>query len=211
MGAKKRETRTQKGCVATENHRNRIRLRWGYQGKRYYLYTGLPYTPAALKVAQQTASKIELDMLSGHFDETLVAYGKKPDKSSVPTVVEVFQRYTDYKAKFVQPKTLWSYKGIINALDNYFGTKPSHPLTKSDVEGFVEWYKTTNLESHIQRDRLVKISGAWDWAIGEKLVESNPWQGASKLVKVPPKPQPKPFTQAEVAAIKAPQLPDILT
>ena len=32
-------------------------------------------------------------------------YGKKPDKSSVLTVVEVFQRFTDYKAKFVQPKT----------------------------------------------------------------------------------------------------------
>jgi integrase len=74
MGVRKRENRTQKGCVATENHRNGIRLRWGYQGKRYYLYTGLPYTPAALKVAQQTAGKIELDMLTGHFDETLVAY-----------------------------------------------------------------------------------------------------------------------------------------
>ena len=201
MGVRKRENRTQKGCVATENHRNRIRLRWGYQGKRYYLYTGLPYTQAALKVAQQTAGKIELDMLTGHFDETLVAYGKKPDQSSVLTVVEIFQRFTDYKGKFVQPKTLWSYKGIINALDNYFGTKPSQPLTKSDVEEFTEWYKTTNLEPHIQRDRLVKIASAWDWAIGEKLVENNPWQGASKLIKVPPKPQPKPFTQAEVAAI----------
>ena len=65
-------------------------------------------------------------MLTGHFDETLVAYGKKPDKSSVITVVEVFQRFTDYKAKFVQPKTLWSYKGIANALDNYFGTYIGH-------------------------------------------------------------------------------------
>jgi hypothetical protein len=115
-----------------------------------------------------TAGKIELDMLIGHFDETLVAYGKKPDKSSVLTVVEVFQRYTDYKARFVQRKTLWSYKGIITALDNYFGTKPSQTLTKSDVEEFVEWYKTTNLESHIQRDRLVKIASAWDWAIAKE-------------------------------------------
>ncbi len=201
MGVKKREARTQKGCVATENHRNRIRLRWGYQGKRYYLYTGLPYTPAALKVAQQTASRIELDMLSGHFDETLAAYGKEDTKPPSLTVVEVFQRYTDYKARFVQPKTLWSYKGIINALANYFGKKTSHTLSKSDIEGFVSWYQTTSLESHIQRDRLVKIASAWDWALGEKLVESNPWQDASKLIKVPPKPQPKPFTQAEIAAI----------
>lgn len=202
MGAdRKSKKRTQKGCVATENHKNRIRLRWHYQGKRYCLYTGLPYTPAALKVAQQKASKIELDMLTGHFDETLVAYGKEKAKPSTLTVVEVFQRFTDYKAKFVQPKTLWSYKGITNALDNYFGTKPSQPLSKDDVETFVTWYKTTDLEPQIQRERLVRITSAWDWAIAENLVESNPWQGASKLIKVPPKPQPKPFTRDEVAAI----------
>lgn len=206
MGVRKRENRTQKGCVAAENHRNRIRLRWGYQGKRYYLYTGLPYTQAALKVAQQTAGKIELDMLTGHFDETLVAYGKKVcDKavleSPALTVVEVFQAYTDRKAKTLQRETLWNYTGTANALAKYFGTKSSSSLIKDDVEGFVTWYKTTNLEPRIQRERLVRIASAWDWAISEKLVENNPWKDASKLLKVPSKPQPKPFTQAEVAAI----------
>lgn len=201
MGVKKRENRTQKGCVATENYRDRIRLRWGYQGKRFYLYTGLPYTPAALKVAQQLASKIELDMLCGHFDQSLEAYGKKVTKSSALTVVEVFEAYTDYKAKFIQPKTLVNYKGTANALADYFGAKPSQSLTRNDVEQFVNWYKASNLQPRIQRERLVRIASAWDWAIGEKLVESNPWQDASRLIKVPPKPQPKPFTQAEIAAI----------
>jgi hypothetical protein len=53
---------------------------------------------------------------------------------------------TAKKAQFVQPKTLWSYKGITNALANYFGTKASQTLSKSDVEGFVNWYQTTNLD-----------------------------------------------------------------
>ena len=73
MGTKQKPTgRTQKGCVSVENHETRIRLRWRHQGKRYCLSLGFPYTRAALKVARQLASRIELDMLSGHFDQTLV-------------------------------------------------------------------------------------------------------------------------------------------
>ena len=209
MGSdRKRRSRTQKGCVAIDNHKNRIRLRWHHQGKRYCLYTGLPYNQAALKVAQQTANKIELDMLAGHFDESLAAYGKKnktgvgsePVATTPITVVDVFDRYTDHKAKMVQSKTLWNYKGIANALEQYFDTQ-SCDLTKNDIEGFVKWYTTTDLEPHIQRDRLVKIASAWEWAITEKLVENNPWAGAAKLIKVPPKQKPKPFTQAEVVQI----------
>jgi integrase len=212
MGAKRNgQNRTQKGCVAIDDHKNRIRLRWHHQGKRHCLYTGLPYNQAALKVAQQTASKIEFDMLAGHFDESLEAYGKKNkaeagsqpvDASSPITVVDVFDQYTAHKARTVQSKTLWNYKGIANALEQYFGAKPNHTLTKDDVEEFVTWYKTTNLEPHIQRDRLVRLASAWDWAIGEGLVVgTNPWTGAAKFIKVPPKPHPKPFTQSEVVRI----------
>ncbi len=198
---KKPQNRTQKGCVSIENHKNRIRLRWRYQGKRYCLSLGFPYNRAALKVAQHRASKIELDMLSGHFDETLATYGKTVNDFSTLTVVGVFEAYTNHKAKTVQKGTLSNYKGITNALVEYFATKLSCTLTKSNVEQFVSWYKTTKLEAQIQCERLVRIASAWDWAIAEKLLESNPWQDASKLIKVPPKPQPKPFTQAEVTAI----------
>jgi integrase len=156
-----------------------------------------------LKVAQQLANKIDLDILSGHFDKTLAAYSNKITKTSSLTVAGVFEAYITYKAKLVQDKTLYNYKGTLKALVQYFGTKQICNLTKSDVEEFVTWYRTTNLEPHIQRERLVRITSAWDWAIAEKIVESNPWQGASKLIKVPPKPQPKPFTRDEVAAILA--------
>jgi integrase len=154
-----------------------------------------------LKVAQQLANKIELDIVSGHFDKTLVAYSNKITKASSLTVVGVFEAYITYKAKLVQDKTLYNYKGTLKALEQYFGTRQSSQLVKDDVEEFVTWYRTTNLEPQIQRERLVRITSAWDWAIAEKLVEANPWQGAAKLIKVPPKPQPKPFTQTEVAAI----------
>lgn len=207
MGTKqKSQARTQKGCVSVEDHEGRIRLRWRHQGKRYCLSLGFPYNQAALKAARQIASRIELDVLAGHFDESLQAYGKKVvdkavDEPPALTVVELWEVYTNYKAKTVQAKTLWNYKGVTNALEQYFGAKQCCNLTKDDVREFVSWYKTNNLEPHIQRDRLVKLSGAWDWAIAEKIIETNPWQGASKLIKVPPKQKPKPFTTEEVRRI----------
>jgi integrase len=197
----KPQTRTPKGSVSVEEHKDRIRLRWRYQGKRYCLALGLPYNPATLKIAQQLATKIELDILSGHFDKTLCAYSNKITKPSSLSVVGVFQAYISYKAKVVQDKTLYNYKGTLKALVQYFATRQSCKLTKDDVEAFVTWYKTTDLEPQIQRERLVRITSAWDWAIAEKLVDGNPWQGASKLIKVPPKQKPKPFTRDEVTAI----------
>lgn len=126
MGTKQKpQPRTQKGCVSIENHEGRVRLRWQHQGKRYCLSLGFPYTPAALNAAQQTASKIELDLLSGHFDESLQAYGKKVLDKAVCneivneppalTIIGLWEAYTNYKAKTVQAKTLWNYKGVANA------------------------------------------------------------------------------------------------
>ncbi len=102
-----------------ESHQDRIRLRWRYQGKRYCLALGLPYNPATLKLAQQLVNKIELDIMSGHFDKTLCAYGNKITKASSLTVVGLFQAYIKHKAKVVQDKTLYNYKGTLKALVQY--------------------------------------------------------------------------------------------
>jgi integrase len=51
--------KNQKGKVSIENFKNRIRLRWRYQGKRYSLSLG-PYDKINLKAAQKKVLQIEL-------------------------------------------------------------------------------------------------------------------------------------------------------
>ena len=63
--------KTPKGSVAIKND-NRLRLRWSCESKRYCLSLEFSYTDVNLKVAEQKARQIELDILSGNFDPTNV-------------------------------------------------------------------------------------------------------------------------------------------
>ena len=94
--------RNQKNDVAIENIDGWIRLRWQYQGKRCSLRLGLPYDSINLAVAQQRVSQIRLDILSGHYDSSLVKYRGGEPKSQIIGAVELFTRFIDWKAKRVQ-------------------------------------------------------------------------------------------------------------
>ncbi len=55
------------GSVKIQIFKDRLRLVWSWQGKRFWLYIGLPDTIANRKAASIKASQIELDMVSGNF------------------------------------------------------------------------------------------------------------------------------------------------
>jgi len=59
-----------KGAVSITNYKERIRLRWRYQGKRYSLSLG-QYDKINLKAAKKIVLQIELAMANGQFDDTL--------------------------------------------------------------------------------------------------------------------------------------------
>jgi integrase len=61
-----------KGTVSTVNADGRIRLRWGYQGKRYTL--NLLYAKTNLIQARRIALQMESDITRGLFDSTLNSY-----------------------------------------------------------------------------------------------------------------------------------------
>jgi integrase len=65
-----------KGAVSISNYKERIRLRWRFQGKRYSLSLSA-YTKVNLNAVKKVVLQIELDMANGQFDDTLVRYGGK--------------------------------------------------------------------------------------------------------------------------------------
>ena len=72
--------KNQKGKVSIENFKERIRLRWRHQGKRYSLSLGA-YDKVNLKAAKKTVLQIELDMINGQFDASLGKYSGKSIKA----------------------------------------------------------------------------------------------------------------------------------
>ena len=57
--------------VSVESFEGRLRLRWNYRSRRKSLAVGLPDNPTDRIYAERLASTIQLDILSGNFDENL--------------------------------------------------------------------------------------------------------------------------------------------
>jgi len=72
------------------------------------------------------------------------------------------QMNTDGISDFCKRSTL-ELQGDNECSCQLLGHKSQSDLSKSDVERFVNWYQTTNLESPIQWNKLVKIAIAWHW------------------------------------------------
>ena len=66
-----------KGDVKIESIKGMLRLRWRVKGERFCLNLGLSDNKINRLKANQLSSTIAIDVLSGHFDRTLVKYGKR--------------------------------------------------------------------------------------------------------------------------------------
>lgn len=66
--------RASKGSVQVIVSNGWLQLRFRFGGKRHYLSVGLPDDEMNRKLAESKAQKIELDIISGNFDETLAKY-----------------------------------------------------------------------------------------------------------------------------------------
>ncbi|HEY9827485.1 MAG TPA: tyrosine-type recombinase/integrase [Stenomitos sp.] len=200
MDDRKSAPRTPKGAVAIQSLKGRLRLVWSYGGERYFLSLGLPDTKLNRKAAEIKARQIEGDVVTGNFDPTLNKYKAEGQRSSDISVVELFQKFSDYKSRRVDPRTLQKYVALRGHLQDFFGQKAIGQLLERDVERWVDWM-LERVEGVTLRDYLSLVNASWLWAIKQTWIEANPW--ADTKVKVKPKQRPKPFSREEIKAILA--------
>lgn len=187
--------KTAKGSVALENSNNRLRLRWSCEGQRYCLALGLPYTPVNLKLAQKTASQIELDIASGNFDASLDKYkNKQPSKKKPLTPVS-----KDYLLplwdKWVSSLGLSArtHNGHYRAIRTHI--EKANPLLAESV-----WYESIeSISPGIFNNYLGYLKKCLDWAVSEKLTFENPYNRIKRRKAV--KKSIKPFTTEEITKI----------
>ncbi|NJR22776.1 MAG: tyrosine-type recombinase/integrase [Richelia sp. CSU_2_1] len=190
-----------KGTVRVEVFRDRLRLAWSWQGKRFWLYIGLPDSIANRKATEIKARTIELDMVSGNFDPSLTKY--KPQKQESISVVELFDRFCSWKQRNLHPATLAKYRATKKHVSEFFRNKTTIAVTENVAEDFRDWLgdrNGANLEPITVRERIAMICACWNWAIKKKIIAGeNPWTDVK--VKVPPRQKSEPFTAAEIKAI----------
>jgi len=76
--------------VRTVRDRDRLRLEWTYQGKKYTLYPGLADTKTNRIKAREIALQIEADIECGIYDASLNKYKKIVEPSQPLSSTELF-------------------------------------------------------------------------------------------------------------------------
>jgi integrase len=185
-----------KGAVSVTNYKNRIRLRWRYQGKRYSLSLG-PYDKINLKAASKVVLQIELDMVSEQFDDTLVKYGGKALKPIVEPIKP--KSIVEYFEKWVK-----EYKQLdCNKNSDYYHLR--NTLRKWGEINLCEMLEKLNTEKYspkIYNERLSMLTGFSNWMIKRDVWSVNPFDGVSRRkVKKCEKPNRKPFNVEEIKLI----------
>lgn len=90
----KRRKKSPKGTVSIQVFKERLRLCWSYQGKRFFLYLGLPDGKTNRIIAEGKARQIEGDIATKNFDVTLVKYKPAQQVSHSVRVGELFEKFT---------------------------------------------------------------------------------------------------------------------
>ncbi|HEY9646518.1 MAG TPA: phage integrase SAM-like domain-containing protein, partial [Chroococcidiopsis sp.] len=191
--------RKPKGSVSVVSDRGWLRLVWSYAGKRYVMAVGLPDSVTNRAIAEGKAAAIYGDVISGNFDPSLDKYrAQSVERSQSLTVVELFDRWTAYKAKQVETRSLEKLEGFGEHLRAFFKRRAVEQVTEEDCFKFRDWLLKKNKPITV-RERLGWLRSAWKWAAKRELVTGgNPWDEVR--VKVPPA-QPQPFSREELHKI----------
>jgi integrase len=155
-----------KGTVQILNSNGRLQLRFRAASKRHYISLGLADTAPNRKLAEMKAREIELDMLSGHFDQTLAKYKPhsafttdSPDITPkiTPTLQELWKAYTEYRASSVKETTQQYHASFTRLFDRLTELVVLDALAvKAELEQKTTLYQT--------KRALMQLSAACKWA-----------------------------------------------
>lgn len=195
-----RQIKSPKGAVKVETDKEWLRLRFSHQGKRHTITLGLPDSKVNRTVAEQKARQIELDILSGNFDESLRKYKPQSQKHTHATVYDLYERFMAHKAADISDRTPENYRAAFRYLGTFFKDKPVIYIGNA-ADNFAEWLNSQGLAGVTVKTYLVLISAVWDWGVEKHITEVNPWKTAIKRLKVAPKQKIKPFNREEIEKI----------
>lgn len=189
----KRQKKKPKGSVTIENFRGRLRLRLPRQvfgGEQRYLSLGLSADSLFhKKIAKAKAQEIEADIVLEKFDLTLMKY--KKESPSKLTLDELWQRFTDFKKKFLAETTI---NHDFKKIKNYINKLPSKQISDAKI---IRNYLIDNFSPDTAKRTLKWIKACCRWAVEEELISSNPFANLSIPRSYKEKKQIDPFTKSE--------------
>lgn len=176
------------------NHSGSIQLKFSFGGKRY-TFNPIPGGQYGDKrdmaTSQAIATKIQNDILAGHFDLTLDRYRLAPKNT----------KETRKPNKLLELWDLW-----VATLELPEATKANHyrwvrTMIAKANPGLtdIDWLTKSELSPRTYKDRLSFVRSCCKWGLAKGLIETNPYENL-KLRKAAPK-EIKPFSAIEITKI----------
>jgi integrase len=205
MYSKTPSGKSPKGSVQVVNSHDRLQLRFRFGGKRHCLSLGFSDSLSNRKLAEMRAKEIELDILSGHFDQTLERYKPVSALSTVPDIKtppeskfcvapkDLWEQYTQYRAAGLK-ETTRHYHASFTRLFAQVGEVPVMDAlrVKAALEKVTTIYQT--------KRALGQLASACRWGKKHNLVEANPYEGMSNEMpkyRYQLEPKPNAFSEEE--------------
>lgn len=195
--------KSSKGTVVVESFRDRLRLRWRYRGQRKSLALGLPDTKNNRKVAQIKANQIELDIISGNYDRTLLKYKDNAlddTQETIPKIslIDLFRQYKEYRSRILEASTiLRDYAKIENRLE-----KLPESLQALENAIAIQQHLLKHYSPETTRRTIQQLKACCRWSVENGLLETNPFNKLTLIPKTRTKDRSrKPFTSEERQAI----------
>jgi integrase len=187
-------------------------IRFSHDGKPYSFSLPKHNNPVGISAAKGKIAQIEKDILSGHFDTTLLKYkprklGKNPTAISA---VELFEKYIPHhqQERGLSRGSVLRLEAIASKLKQLLGDKPAEKVTESVAkDAIARWSESAS--SHTIKTYLYFLKSCWDWAQGRyHTAETNPWDECLTRARLRgnseyPRQQKKPFTTVELRSILA--------
>ncbi|MEH1862216.1 MAG: DUF3596 domain-containing protein [Nostoc sp.] len=169
--------------VGIEVSKGYLRLRFPralFNGNQKYLSLNLVDTPENRVAAEIQARRIELDILAGYFDPTLAKY--KADHTATPkqkvySLLELWEKYTQFKSGQIQESTLVRDYSLIE--------KRIRALPTADINQavMVRDHLLSTYSAETAKRTLKQMNACCNWAALSKLIDSNPFKDLSKNIK----------------------------
>ncbi|MGB3494958.1 MAG: tyrosine-type recombinase/integrase [Elainellaceae cyanobacterium] len=177
-----------KGTVSIITSHGRLQLRLRQGGKRCCISLGLADGPINRQVAEMKAREIELDILAGHFDQSLSKYKLKSAEAikasaesseTMPPLDTLWNQFLQYKQPQCSPSTMHKQYGVQT---RYLQKLPTYDLSKA-VE--IRDHIVQNISPISAKRLLIRFSACCKWAVQSGLISENPFQGMASQLSLP--------------------------
>ena len=176
-----------------------IRLRFTYNGKRYYETLDLRPTAANIKAATRMLASVKDQIRHGVFDYAATfpdSVRGVPAIKSRLTVRDIAKRWID--SHQVENSTKGTYLPGLNFWNSRFGDRPAAELTTLEIrQALTE--RSAEVTAKTVNNTLIVLRGMYRLALADEVVPRDPTQSIRNLKhqRVPP----DPFTRSELERI----------